>query len=95
MKKTLGLLSLLATCLFVTNAFATSVDFIFPINDKNVDVTISSDVVFPNSKVSGDVKILKDLVVTNVERDANDAKKVNLYLLENLAPNSNYSIVSV
>lgn len=95
MKKTLILLSLLASSFITTNVFATSIDYVYPVDNKDIDITVSSDISFPYGEVSGDVKILKDLEIIEVKVDDSNSKKVSLYLLNPISPNFEYSIISV
>lgn len=95
MKKIKLLFAILVSVFFTVNTFAASVENIVPMSSESVYITFSSDVVVPDSWVVWDIKILRDIQVKNADKSSSNSKKITLNLLNELYPNSSYSIISV
>jgi len=95
MKQFKILFTIFISSLFVSSAYASTIENIQAVDNKTVKVAASSDVTFSDTKVYGDVKVLRDIDVLNATKDASNSKKVTLNLASELYTNSAYSLIWV
>lgn len=95
MKQFKILFTIFISFMFMSSAYASTVENIQAVDNKTVKIAASSDVTFSDTKVYWEVKVLRDIEVTNALKDASNSKKVTLNLASELYKNSAYSLIWV
>jgi len=95
MKQIKILFTIFISSLFVSSAYASTIENIQAVDSKTIKVAASSDVTFSDTKVYWDVKVLRDIDVLSATKDATNSKKVTLNLASELYKNSAYSLIWV
>jgi len=93
MKKFKILFSIFISFMFISSAYAATIENIQAVDNQTVKIAASSDVTFSDLKVYGDVKILRDISVLNSNSDSQNPKKIVLTLASDLFKNSSYSLI--
>lgn len=95
MKQFKILFTIFISSMFMSSAYASTIENIQAVDNKTVKIAASSDVTFSDTKVYGDVKVLRDIDVQSATKDATNNKKVTLNLASELYKNSAYSLIWV
>lgn len=95
MKQFKILFTIFISSMFMSSAYAATIDNIQAVDNQTVKIAASSDVTFSDVKVYGDVKILRDISVLNANKDSQNSKKIVLTLSSDLLQNSSYSLIWV
>lgn len=95
MKQFKILFTIFISSMFMSSAYAATIDNIQAVDNQTVKIAASSDVTFSDTKVYGDVKILRDIDVLNANSDSQNSKKIVLTLSSDLVTNSSYSLIWV
>lgn len=95
MKQIKILFTIFISSLFVSSAYASTIENIQAVDNKTIKIAASSDVTFSDTKVYWDVKVLRDIDVLSATKDATNSKKVTLNLSSELYKNSAYSLIWV
>lgn len=94
MKTIKTLISLFILSVFSINlTYASNVEDIQVVDDKNITVVWSDDIVFKDGEVSGDVRVIKDVEVTFSQIDTADSSKVLLNLWKELKAGEWYNLL--
>ncbi|MDD2907055.1 MAG: hypothetical protein PHH98_00290 [Candidatus Gracilibacteria bacterium] len=89
------LFTIFISSMFMSSAYAATIENIQAVDNQTVKVAVSSDVTFSDVKVYGDVKILRDIEISSATKDPSNSKKVTLNLASDLVANSSYSLIGV
>jgi len=86
---------LLLIYIFTFNVYATSIEKVDIVDDKNINIFLSKDVSLLKWELDSEIKILKNIKISSYLQDIKNKHKVVLNLEEELEKNINYSLYDI